>query len=55
MDFASPKCQVPGDQAAVRSRKVRYRGPAKNTARLQVMFTPGNVRMARRQLLAVQA
>ena len=35
--------------------KVRYRGLAKNTARLQVMFALGNVWMARRQLLAVQA
>ncbi|AVS98812.1 IS5/IS1182 family transposase, partial [Paracidovorax avenae] len=35
--------------------KVRYRGLAKNTARLQVMFALGNVWMARRQLLAMQA
>ncbi|MCA6218453.1 IS5 family transposase [Ideonella sp. B7] len=35
--------------------KVRYRGLAKNTARLQVMFAQGNVWMARRQLLAEQA
>lgn len=35
--------------------KVRYRGLAKNTARLQVMFALGNVWMARRQLPALQA
>lgn len=35
--------------------KVRYRGLAKNTARLQVMFALGKVLMARRQLQALQA
>ena len=34
--------------------KVRYRGLAKNTARLTMLFALGNLWMARRQLLGAQ-
>lgn len=34
--------------------KVRYRGLAKNTARLTMLFALSNLRMARGHLLAVQ-
>ncbi len=37
-----------------RYAKVRYRGLIKNTARLTMMFAPGNLRMVRRQLIAAQ-
>ena len=34
--------------------KVRYRGPAKNTAQLHTLFALSNLWMARRQLMAAQ-
>ncbi|WDN29790.1 IS5 family transposase [Xanthomonas oryzae] len=42
---------IPGDQAAVRLHKVRYRGLAKNTAQVQTLFALSNLWMVRRHLL----